>query len=115
MRFGVTWKNGREVVSGFSEAVISSLMSLAGFVILGRMVWATPNLHSWGWLAIAIGVLLVVTMLLRIYTVHRDTAARAADDADLRQVHNAMITAFLWGNGLVMLVTLAVFQVWLQR
>ncbi len=95
----------------FSSAVISSLMSLAGALLLVRIVWQEPWGHIWGVAGFALLLLLLVLQLWRIHALYGDIDKETIESVPLlRRAVNETMRTYTWGNGVFLLLALAVFQ-----
>ncbi|HEX3437997.1 MAG TPA: hypothetical protein VHT24_14610 [Pseudacidobacterium sp.] len=96
----------------FRTALISSLMPVAAVVLLLRMFWGTPDFRLWGIVGVVIILAVVFFQLGLLYSVHKEarSAIAATNDPVLKRTMNMLMRTFNWGNALVMIVVVLVFE-----
>jgi hypothetical protein len=95
----------------FSSAVVSSLVSLSGGVLLVKLVWAQPSGHIWGAAGFTLLLVLVLFQLGRIHRLYETISPQDLEREPLLQKSlNETVRTFRFGSAVFLLLALAVFQ-----
>lgn len=95
----------------FHSAVISSLVGVAGVVLLARMAWPYPQDRILTVTGIAIFMAMIILELYRVWTVYQVAYPKAeAGDLVVTNTLNATMRTHMWANAGFTLLALAVFQ-----
>jgi hypothetical protein len=102
-----------DVVTPFHTAVISSLMSISGIPMLIRIAWHFQSGRLWAALGAALIVTLVAWQLGVIYRFYKVAYPKAKGDAVLRKSLNLILKTYLWGNAVILILIMGIFQFYL--